>query len=260
MLNNSNDNSYEIAKSFSNSEIQVFKQNEIQGSYATRAYGVKKSSGNYFLFIDADVIFSSNALDSIFKLILKNEVKYAGFNVKMKLCSNSLSSKMNFIKGFNVKRCIEKDRYTPTCALLVEKKVYINCGGFDESLESSGDYIFGLTVSQLKINQLYIENIEFYHPTRITYQSLISKSNRIARGHVQLYFKDKENYGNLYAGHFKLKNFIPKNPFTYKKIFKIYGFDFGLKEFLFTPFFYIPISFIRLFHAYNYFKKINQND
>lgn len=255
--NNSTDNTLDLAMSFSktNNFIKVVEQNLIQSSYASRNYGVENSSGDYLFFIDSDMIMSKDCLKLIFEEIKKKQIDYAAFNVKMKLTSNSLSSKMNFLRGFNIKDSITNHHYTPTCALLVSKSVFNVVDGFLPHLESGGDFIFGITVYSLNKKQVYFDHIELYHPTRNTYKSLISKSKRVARGNVQLAIENKEKYNYLYKRHFKLSNFKVRNPFSYKKAFKKNNISFTIKDFLLSPFFHIPISLIRLNHAISFFKK-----
>ena len=58
--NNSKDKTYEVAKSYINNYIRVYRQDKIQSSYASRNFGVKKSSGDFLFFIDSDMIFEKN--------------------------------------------------------------------------------------------------------------------------------------------------------------------------------------------------------
>jgi len=255
--NNSTDNTLALANDFSNTNnfIKVVKQDVIQSSYASRNFGVENSEGEYLFFIDSDMMLSKDCIKLIFEEIGKQQIDYAAFNVKMKLTSESLSSKMNFLRGFNIEGSILNHHYTPTCALLVSKSVFALVGGFLPYLESGGDFIFGITVFSHKKKQVYFNHIELYHPTRNTYKSLISKSKRVARGNVQLAIENKEKYNYLYKRHFKFSNFKPRNPFSYKKAFKKHNISFSLKDFLLSPFFHIPIALIRLNHAISFFKK-----
>lgn len=256
--NTSTDNTFTIATSFTNTNdyIKVVKQNLIQSSYASRNFGVENSVAEYLFFIDSDMILSKDCLKLIFEEIKKQQIDYAAFNVKMKLASTSLSSKMNFLRGFNIEGSILNNHYTPTCALLVSKTVFDLVGGFLPYLESGGDFIFGVTVFSHEKKQVYFDHIELYHPTRNKYKSLISKSKRIARGNVQLAIENKEKYNYLYKRHFRLSNFMPRNPFSYQKAFKKNNISFSLKDFIISPFFHIPISFLRLMHAIKFHKKI----
>tara|TARA_B100000989_G_scaffold200473_1_gene151552 strand:- start:14109 stop:15011 length:903 start_codon:yes stop_codon:yes gene_type:complete len=254
--NNSNDKTYEIAKSYNNDYIRVYKQDKIQGSYASRNFGVKKSKGHFLLFIDSDMIFEKNHFKRILLKIKNDNVKYAGFNVKMKLTKQSLSGKMNYLKGFDIKNSIIKHHYTPTCALLISRDVFNSTGGFEDNLESGGDFVFGQKVRSLKYNQTYLKDIIIYHPTRNNYLSLIKKSNRVARGNAQLALLNPKKYNYLYKRHFKLKNFKIRNPFSYSKAFAKNQIEFSFFEFLLSPFFYIPISILRAFHVKSYYKKL----
>lgn len=254
--NNSNDNTYKIAKSFQNEMIKIYKQTEIQGSYASRNYGALKALGNYLLFIDADIVLSNSVLDLIFSHLDREQIHYAGLNVKMKLSSLSLSSRMNFLRGFDIENSIRKHHYTPTCALLISRKVFDDVNGFDNNLESGGDFIFGIKAYNLKFKQLFLTDIELFHPTRNSYKSLIAKSNRVARGNVQLAIYNPKKYLYLYKRHFYFSNFKPRNPMSYQKAFFLNNLPFSLVDFIISPFFHIPISFLRLVHAMKFYKKL----
>jgi len=254
--NNSSDNTFNIAKIYSkkNKFIRIFRQNEIQGSYASRNFGEKKSTGEFLLFIDADMILEKNVLKYIFIEIYKSKLDYAAFNVKMKLSSNSLTSKMNFLRGFNIENSIKYHNYTPTCALLVSRTVFKYVHGFNSKLESGGDFVFGVKVFQNNFKQSYFDHILLFHPTRTAYKSLISKSNRVARGNVQLAIENPNKYLYLYKRHFKLSNLKPKNPFSIQRVLKENNLNFRLVDFFISPFFHIPISLIRMLHAKNFYK------
>ena len=62
--NNSTDNTFNIAESYckQNKFIRIFRQNEIQGSYASRNFGENISAGEFLFFIDADMTLENNVL------------------------------------------------------------------------------------------------------------------------------------------------------------------------------------------------------
>jgi glycosyltransferase involved in cell wall biosynthesis len=253
--NNSTDNTYNISKSYSLDYefIKIYQQNTIQGSYASRNFGKNISNGEFLLFVDADIVLDKYVLKFIFKEIEKQKLEYVAFNVKMKLSSNSLSSKMNFLRGFDIENSIKTHNYTPTCALLVSRLLFDSVNGFNSNLESGGDFVFGVKVFENNFNQKYFDHIRLYHPTRTTYKSLISKSNRVARGNVQLALENPSKYEYLYKRHFKLSNLKPRNPFSYQKEFKKNKLNFSFVNFLISPFFHIPISIIRMIHAKKFY-------
>ena len=70
----SNDNSLDILKSIasSDSRIKVFTQ-ENQGAGAARNYGMKKASGDYIYFFDADDFLEKDALEKAYSNAIKND-------------------------------------------------------------------------------------------------------------------------------------------------------------------------------------------
>ena len=70
----SNDNSLDILKNIasSDSRIKVFTQ-ENQGAGAARNYGMKKASGDYIYFFDADDFLEKDALEKAYSNAIKND-------------------------------------------------------------------------------------------------------------------------------------------------------------------------------------------
>lgn len=69
----STDNSEDIIKTYNDSRIKYFK-NENQGIGKTRNFGIEKATGKYIMFIDSDDYIETNMCDLMLKKAIKNKL------------------------------------------------------------------------------------------------------------------------------------------------------------------------------------------
>jgi len=216
--NGSTDNTSEIGKKYADQfhdTIRFVLENKVQGSYAARNKGIEISLGKLLIFLDANVTVGSDYIEKVNDRFRKSNVDYLGCNVKMRIKQSSVSSRYNFIHGFNIENSIQNENYTPTCNLIVKRKIINKIGNFDSRLEGGGDFEFGERVTSAGFRLDYAEDIILYHPTRSSYKSLIEKSMRMGRGNAQMAFYYPQKYQYLRNRHFHLRAFSPRNPLTY---------------------------------------------
>lgn len=221
--NGSNDGTKELALEIQSrypERVKVVHEDKIQGSYAARTKGLRIALGDLYCFLDADVTVEHDFLSKVVALFHNGPVDYLGCNVKMRLVKNTLAAKYNYIRGFGVRKAIEKDKYTPTCCLIIRCGVMEKVGNFDHRVEGGGDFEFGERVHEAGFYMDYAEDIIVYHPTRWKYSSLITKAKRVGRGNAELahYYPDKYRY--LYTRHFTIKKFLPRNPVSFHRRMK----------------------------------------
>lgn len=74
----SRDKSYEICKNYSQKYNNVYAfHKENGGAASTRNYGIKRSSGDYIMFIDADDYVTEDYIDFLYKLLVNNKADIA---------------------------------------------------------------------------------------------------------------------------------------------------------------------------------------
>jgi glycosyltransferase involved in cell wall biosynthesis len=221
--NGSTDSTFEIGNSYADQFhglIRFVLENKVKGSYAARNKGIEVSHGKLLIFMDANVTVGSDYIEKVNDRFRKSDVDYLGCNVKMIIKKPSISSTYNSIHGFKIENSIHNENYTPTCNLIVKRKVINKIGNFDSRLEGGGDFEFGERVTSAGFRLDYAKGIILYHPTRSSYKSLIEKAIRIGRGNAQMAFYYPKKYKYLMNRHFHLQAFSPRNPLTYFSIMK----------------------------------------
>jgi len=128
------------------------KSYEIEHGGAPRArnYGFSKSSGEYVLFCDADIILKEDCLDKMKKVLGENEkvdFVYSNFKYGWK--------KFKFWE-FDIEK-LKQNNYINTCSMVRREKVI----SWDESLNKFQDWDFWLMVVERGGQGKYIPEILF---------------------------------------------------------------------------------------------------
>lgn len=178
------------------SNVHLFVEDKIQGSYAARNKGIQHADSDVLAFLDADETVDDDWLETALKAMDEQEVDYLGCNVELTLPENTLVGRYNAHTGFPVKQYLENENYAPTCALLVRREVFEDVGLFDARLISGGDREFGERVHKAGYDQGYAEDAVVYHPARTRFKSLIKKNFRVGRGFCQKQQYYPDRYGN----------------------------------------------------------------
>jgi len=257
--NGSIDNTLDVAKEYAGKYPQLVKyvvEDKIQSSYAARNKGIKIANGSLICFIDADMTVNENYLTNISDNFDNNRIDYLGCNVKLFPLKITLAAKYNCIYDFNIETDIYKNHYSPTCCLTVPKKIFKIVGYFDDRLESGGDWEFGQRVFKYGFIQGYAEDIIMFHPSRSSYRALIKKGRRIARGIAQLTFYYPQDSQDFFDGYFKIKRYLPSNPFNIYQKFKRSNLKINIFECLILSFFHIPIRILTLLSLVKEEKKL----
>ncbi len=126
--NNSSDKTKEIAKKYSD---KVFDRGPERS--AQRNYGVAKSNGKYFLYLDADMILSEKVVEECVTKIEADE-GLVGLYIPEIIMGDSFWCKVRrFERSFYDGTVIDAVRY-------IRKNDFIQSGGFDESMIAAEDW------------------------------------------------------------------------------------------------------------------------
>lgn len=190
--NNSRDNSYEIAKKYTE-RVYILKE---RGIAKARNYGAKMSNGKYLVFMDADVVILPNTLEIIYKFIKRN--KFIGCTLpKLPLeydpiLISSFIIYNHFVEELSIK--INK----PTIAgsfCCYDKSIFERVGGFDERLKVLEDFDLSKRISKFgKI--AYIKEIP-----------VLTSARRIRKWGL---FKSFYKYSSFYLKSILSKEFLSK--------------------------------------------------
>lgn len=129
--NNSTDQTAEIVKGFTLLNVKLFNQGPERS--AQRNLGVEKSSGDYFLYLDADMILDKDVIINCVEKI-NSDPAIVGLYISEIVMGASFWS--------NVRR-FERSFYDGTvidCARFIQKEAFLKVGGFDENLTGPEDW------------------------------------------------------------------------------------------------------------------------
>jgi len=126
--NNSTDRTKEIALKYTN---LVFNKGPERS--AQRNFGVKKSSGEYFIFLDADMILSENLIRDCVKKVRKSPEVIACYITEIVTGEKFFSKVRRFERSFYDATVID-------CARFIKKDAFLQAGEFDEGLTGPEDW------------------------------------------------------------------------------------------------------------------------
>ena len=134
VVNNcSSDSTCKIAKKYTDF---VLNYNKKQGASAARNYGVKKSTGNYLAFLDADSTLSPNAISNLIKIM---DEGYSGGSSRLITPEDRLIAKLQTLIVNKWPRSI-LPMYTPY--VFTTRKIFEKTGGWNEDLELAEEVKF----------------------------------------------------------------------------------------------------------------------
>jgi len=166
--------------------IRLVIEDTIQSSYAARNKGVRIAKGSIIAFIDADMSVDRDWLKKINQSLKEHSWDYLGCDVEIYYKSRSVYEIHDKMKGFPIRNYVNKNKFAPTCCLVVRKVLFDELGPFNSKLVSSGDYEFGNRVFGSGYKLYFDQNIIMRHPARSSLRKLLQKSFRIGRGQEQL--------------------------------------------------------------------------
>lgn len=137
------------AQTFQDFEIIVIEDKEQKGPAAARNQGAAKAKGKYIAFLDSDDLWEKSKLEKQLRFLRENpEFKICYTNEKWIRNGEHLNQMKKHQKyhGWIFEKCL------PLCiiscsSILMEKSVFDDLGGFDETLPVCEDYDLWLRMS-----------------------------------------------------------------------------------------------------------------
>lgn len=135
--NNSSDKTKAIAKKFTDKIYDKGPERSAQ-----RNYGVKESNGEYFLYLDADMILDKNVIKECIERIQKNS-DIIGLYIPEIIMGESFWCQV---------RRFERSFYNGTvidCVRFINKVKFLESGGFDETMSGPEDWDLDRKIRQI---------------------------------------------------------------------------------------------------------------
>lgn len=196
--NASTDSTQSVVKKYESKReiVSLLVEEQIQSSYAARNTGIRSSTGDIFVFVDADMTVPEDWLAAAHEEFRRTNADYMGCAVELTLPDDpTLAARYDHHTGFPVEQYIEHQRFAPTCCLFVRRAVVEDVGLFDHRLISGGDKEFGDRVFEAGYTMHFARDIRMYHPTRNSLRELVKKDRRVGRGLCQLQRYHPERFG-----------------------------------------------------------------
>lgn len=152
--NNSLDKTSEIAQKYTK---KVFNRGPERSTQ--KNFGVEKSSGKYFLYLDADMILGKNVVKECIKMIEEDHELVALYMPEIIMGEKFFSKARNFERKFYDGTAIDAVRF-------IKKDKFLEAGEFDEELYAGEDWDLDRRLSKLGKfgiikNPLYHDESEF---------------------------------------------------------------------------------------------------
>jgi glycosyltransferase involved in cell wall biosynthesis len=154
--NNSSDKTVKIVKNFqpgfTPSNVKLFDWGPERS--AQRNFGVERSNGEYFLYLDADMTLSKNVISDCVAKIRSNN-KIVALHISEIVTGDSYWSRV---------RRFERSFYDDTvidCVRFIKKNAFIKAGGFDEKLTGPEDW--DLDKKMRNIGRVELIKTPIYH-------------------------------------------------------------------------------------------------
>jgi glycosyltransferase involved in cell wall biosynthesis len=154
--NNSSDKTKEIAENFAKEpaslNLKIFNWGPERS--AQKNFGVKNSTGEFLLFLDADMALSENVIQKCFEKMGENQ-RIVGLYIREDVTGKRFWSRARmFERGFYDCTCIDAVRF-------VKKSAFNDTYGFDEKLYACEDWDFNKRIKELgDLDQI---NFPIYH-------------------------------------------------------------------------------------------------
>jgi glycosyltransferase involved in cell wall biosynthesis len=146
--NNSNDQTKEISLKYTDKVYDKGPERSAQ-----RNFGVEKSSGEYFIYLDADMILHKNVIKDCVNFIQNSDV-VALYISEIVMGKNFWSQVRRFERSFY-------DATVVDCARFIQKEAFQKVGGFDENLTGPEDW--DLDKKLRKIGKTDLIKTPIYH-------------------------------------------------------------------------------------------------
>lgn len=177
----STDNTKEIVSKF---PVSLISQSH-KGAGAARNLGVKSSSGDILVFVDADMVFDSDFIEKLIQLIVENgEVGTFSSEEFVLNKDNDWSQCWNLNRGLPRDR-MHGDNYPKTQSVFraITKQKFLESGGFDETAGYTDDWSIA---DKIGVKATVALGARFYHRNPDTLAEVFTQARWMAKRKYKL--------------------------------------------------------------------------
>ena len=193
--NGSTDNTGSLCREKTKScdRYRYFFYNEKADSYAARNYGIRHSSGEILVFTDSDCKPAKEWLSTI-----RNNIQPGTFiagNVLLEIVENNVWECFDSITHLSKTRNNVNAGRVATANMAVWKSDLEERVGFFEERFAGGDFAWSRRAVGCGMKLLFLEKALVYHPSRKTYNEILTREKRSAYGAGKNYrISDKSGF------------------------------------------------------------------
>ena len=204
--NHSSDKSYHIVKNYNDSRIKYFYSDFNTTLYKARNLALKKTNGDFIMFLDSDDIFLNNCIESQLKLFKDPEVGFACANYFYKYEQKSklfLRFKRKKPEGYILSELLN-DYSVSLLTLIIRKKILRNLnpifnnsynyiGDFDLVIRLAARYKMARNNEPLGIYRIHNKNLSYNN----YYDQVIELENWYKKNKKNFLISSNKNFKNI---------------------------------------------------------------
>lgn len=206
----STDKTSEVVKSFKDSRVTLFSQNN-KGVSLARNRGIELSKGKYITFLDADDCIPNYSIEERVKFFKNNkniDVVHGIISIRDKELKNEIKSYKPFFYKNILKNTLHLDERMVFNPGYMIKKDKLNNIRFQEGMTHSEDILFLLRLASSGISFGFIPKIMYYY--RVTETSAMSNMLGWRQGYFDLLKSIREITSISYVNTFIMRIKIAK--------------------------------------------------
>jgi GT2 family glycosyltransferase len=186
-----------ITKRFT--KVRFISTHRPASAAAARNIGIKEAKGDIFLFTDSDCIPSSQWVETHRQYQMEgNLVAGGGVNIES-INFWTLSDNLSMFHEFTSNQPAGEKFLLPTLNLSVNRKVWLDIGGFDESFLKAGgeDSDWALRMKRAGYKLQFFPSATVTHsPSRTNWQDLFEHWHQSGQNNIKVRIKYSEEFGS----------------------------------------------------------------